>query len=940
MSKQKLAYKTERGEGKDGVKNGGLKIDRYFTSGYEGKVPEMFNFTKTDIGIADDSGEYLFTQKDVEFPEGWSQLARKIVTSRYFYGEKETSKRENSAKGLVDRVTETFGEWGERQGYFSSVEDRNAFVDELRYLTLNQSMAFNSPVWFNTGINRIAGDGSDEQKIAYILDKDGNPQLMPKGKDLAYPQTSACFIQSVDDTMESIMQLAVNEALLFKYGSGTGTNLSTLRSSREKLSGGGKPSGPLAYWKFYDCVAEIVKSGGKTRRAAKMDILDISHPDILEFIESKSKEERKAWILEQNGIDAAEAIGTVAYQNTNISVRVTDDFMRAVENDEDWQTIPVHNKEMLNEMPKYKARDLLRKIAENAHECADPGMQYHDNINDMHTSPNTEPIFASNPCSEYMFLNNSSCNLASLNLMKFLVEDGDKITFDVEGFSKGVRTTAIAQDLEFDNSSYPTASIAKNSHEYRPLGTGYANLGSMLMFLGIPYDSDEGRVVGGAITALLTGKVYETSTEMAEKVGAFKGYEKNKEPMMKVMRKHRDALSGIDRDKIPKGLETIFDEAKRTWDNVVERGEMYGFRNAQATVLAPTGTIGLMMDCDTLGIEPSTGLVQTKLLSESGKLKIVNQTVEPSLVRLGYNKKQVKDMVEYVLEKETMEGAPHISEEHLSIFDTSNKPKHATRTISYQGHIDMMAAAQPFISGAISKTVNLPQEATVEDIEGIYFDAWKKGLKSIALYRDGSKLRQPLSFTDKETYAPVRRKLPTTADSKRHKFDISGHEGYFHVGFFENGDLGELFLNMSKHGSTVKGLADSIGILTSIALQYGVPPIALYEKFRHQKFEPRGMIKEGHPDIHTADSVMDYIWNYIGKEFLDVENKGEELEEIIDEYSDNTRVKKKQNKVNGKLVEEELGGFCLVCGDQMIKKGHCREICLKCDHEELSGCGG
>ncbi len=908
-----------------------LKFEKYFTE--KGRnVYDMFDWDKTNVKIENDDGSVNFIQKDVEFPSTWSPLARKIVASKYFFGEEGTNERENSAKDLIGRVSGTFSEWAKKQNYFSTPEEIDAFRDELSYITLDQRASFNSPVWFNVGTHRLSNQ-SDDRKEMYIIEE-GEAKRIPKGKDREYPQTSACFIQSVDDTMEDIMELAKKEALLFKYGSGTGTNLSSLRSSKEKLSGGGKPSGPLAYWAFYDKVAGIVKSGGKTRRAAKMDILNIDHPDIMEFIHSKSKEEEKLHILKKEGISSQEAQDSVNYQNTNISIRIKDKFIEAVENNEKWQTIPVHNKELSDEMPSYPAKEMLEEISKSTWACGDPGMQYDDNINRWHTCPNSGKINASNPCSEYMFLDDSSCNLASLNLRKFLNEDG---SFDTEAFSKTIRTIAIAQDLEFDNSGYPTKEIAKNSHEFRPLGMGYANLGSLVMSQGLAYDSDESRAIAASITALLTGKVYETSTEIAESLGTFKGYEKNKEPMLKVMEKHRAELQNINREKLPKGLENILDEAEKTWGNVIERGKKYGFRNAQATALAPTGTIGFMMDCDTLGIEPEIGLVQKKLLSDGGNIERVNKTVDVTLEKLGYDEDTSKKILKYIKENETVEGSPEIKEEHLAVFDTANKPKGAERTISPKGHLKMMASVQPFLSGAISKTVNLPEESSVEDIKQTYLDAGKIGLKSVALYRNNSKATQVLSFSEKkleEKVKPFRRKLPVTAPGFRHKFDIAGHEGYIHTGLFDDGKLGEIFITMSKEGSTVGGLMDAIATLSSMSMQYGVPLEVLTNKFKHQKFEPSGLVFEGHPEIKTADSVLDYIFHYLEKEFLNGEKNNHGVQEKPSKEKLPNKNDKKQNQ-----EDVLLGGFCPICGEQMLKEGNCKEICA-CGHMDMTGCGG
>ena len=667
-----------------------------------------------------------------------------------------------------------------------------------------------------------------------------------------------------------------------------------------------------------------------------MNSLRVDHPDIREFIEAKSKEQKKIEILMDNGIPGKEAIESVSYQNVNLSVRVTDEFMRAVEEDKIWQTVPVHNKELAEKMPKYKARDLLRLIAEGTWACGDPGTQYHDTINSWHTCPNTGPINASNPCSEYMHVDDSACNLASQNLRAFLNGDG---SFNVDDFKRAVRVTAISQDLEIDNSSYPTLEIARNAHRLRPLGMGYANLGSLIMSMGLPYDSDESRAIAASITALMTGTVYETSAEMAEKLGAFGEYDKNKESMLQVMEKHRTALSGIQREKLPKGLEKVLDSAEEVWDNVIERGKKYGFRNAQASVLAPTGTIGFMMDCDTKGIEPEIGLVQRKLLAEGGILKIVNGTVEFALEKLGYDRQKIESIKRYVLENETIEGS-ELKEEHLPIFDCANKPKSRKRTISPMGHIKMMAAVQPFLSGAISKTVNMPNEATVENIEEIYMNAWKMGLKAVAIYRDESKRMQPLSFTksklEDKVGVPVRRKLPNTTDSKRHKFNIAGHEGYLHVGLYPDKTPGETFINMSKEGSTIGGLMDSIWALISIALQHGVPLKSLVNKFKDQKFEPYGIVLEGDTEgengIRTATSIPDYIFRFLEKQFLN----GNESQPAKD--GKNNPDNGEGNKNDGEIIEER-GKFCPTCGKQMIKKGHCEQRC-DCGYIDLAGCGG
>lgn len=926
---------SERGLEKKESKTG-LDYERHFTKGIgDRSVYEMFEWTPSDIEIKDDDmRKTVFTQKGAQFPKEWEYQPRQIVASKYFYGEQNTSERENSAKDLIGRVSDTFKEWAIKQAYFNTEEEANKFKDELAYLALSQRMAFNSPVWFNTGVHLRLKNKNQHQKNAYIVGTDGEPGPLPIGTEYKFPQTSACFIQSVDDTMESIMQLATNEAMLFKYGSGTGTNLSTLRSSREKLSGGGKPSGPLAYWAFYDKVASVVKSGGKTRRAAKMDILNVSHPDIMEFIKSKQREEEKARILMANGIPSEEAASTVSYQNTNISVRVPDEFMETLEKDGIWKTAPIHNEEIADQMPAYKARDIMKAIVEANLKSGDPGMQFDTTVNKWNTVPNTARINATNPCGEYNFVDNSSCNLASINLLKYRKPDG---TFDIEGFKSSVRTTAIAQDLEFDNSSYPTAEIAKNSHRLRPLGQGYANLGALFMSLGLPYDSEEAKAVAAAITALQTGTVYETSADLASRVGTFEEFEKNREPMLNVMNMHRAALSNIDKSRIPKGLENILEEAEKTWDRVIEKGEKFGYRNGQATVIAPTGTIGYMMGCDTLGIEPEFGLVKVKKLAGGGTLKIINTTIEPTLKNLGYNAAEIKSILNYVIEKATMEGAPHIKNEHLAIFDCAGKPEGAKRYISVDGHLKMMAATQPFISGAISKTVNLPSTATPQEVEDTFVKGWKMGLKAIALYVDGTKGLQPLSFQqnrkaeDIGKVRPVRKKLPNERLSITHKFAVVEHEGYITAGLYEDGTLGEIFINMSKQGSTIGGLMDAFATSISIGLQHGVPLELLVKKFTNQKFEPYGIVYEGHPEIKTATSIIDYIFNWLGKKFTkgNGNSKTESIEAAAPE-AETTR----------QSVSTKPETFCPHCGEAMTEKGNCNKVCLKCNHLDPTGCGG
>jgi ribonucleoside-diphosphate reductase alpha chain len=847
---------------------------------------------KRSAEITDDSGKVIFKQENVEVPKNWSVLATKVVVSKYFYGELNTSEREASARQLINRVSRTIADWGREGGYFASDQDAEIFYDELTWLCLNQYGSFNSPVWFNCGLYHQYGVGKHSGPGNYYYDVQTR-SVQQANTQYEYPQCSACFIQSVGDTMEDIMELARAEAMLFKYGSGTGTDLSTLRSSREKLSGGGRPSGPLSFLKVYDAIASVVKSGGKTRRAAKMNTLKVWHPDIKEFIEAKPKEERKAWSLIEQGYSGdfnGEAYGSIAFQNENLSVRVTDDFMRAVETDGDWTTRWVTDQ--TKKGPTYKARDLLLSMAEGTWQCGDPGLQYEDTIQRWHTCKNTAPINSSNPCSEYMFLDNSACNLASLNLMKFLRADG---TFDVERYKAAVEIYITAQEIIVDNASYPTHDIALNSHLFRPLGLGFANLGSLIMAMGYPYASDEGRGLAGALTAIMHLHAYSQSARIAEKIGPFEGFAKNREPMLQVMEMHRDAVKGIHRS-CPTYLR---DAAQRCGDEAIELGRRHGYRNSQVTVLAPTGTIAFMMDCDTTGVEPDIALVKYKLLAGGGMLKIVNRTVPMALRKLGYNESQIADIVKYIDDNDTIEGAPHITETHLAVFDCAFKPLKGKRSIHYMAHLRMMSAVQPFLSGAISKTVNMPQESTVEDIMNAYAEGWKLGLKAVAIYRDGSKRSQPLNTSKTNNSAalakaaaeeaeqfkkrvleleteikdlrtrlntPMRHRLPDTRRAVTHRFDIAGHEGYITVGLYEDGSPGELFITMAKEGSTIGGLMDTIGTLVSLALQYGVPLETLVNKFAHQRFEPSGFTKN--PDIPIAKSITDYLFRWLGCEFI------------------------------------------------------------------------
>lgn len=816
--------------------------------------------------IKDESGKLMFEQKDVEIPETWTQLATNVIVSKYFYGENGTPERERSVKQLIHRVTRTIADWGIADGYFASPEDGENFYRELTWLCLNQHGAFNSPVWFNVGLHHMYGVSGAKCNWRW------NPETMDVEQPenpYEYPQGSACFIQSVDDNMEAIMRLATSEAMLFKFGSGTGTDLSTLRSHRERLSGGGKPSGPLSFMRVYDQIAAVVKSGGKTRRAAKMQSLKIWHPDILEFIECKWKEEQKAHcLIEKGGYEAnfnGEAYSSILFQNANLSVRLTDEFMQAVERDQKWQTHWVTDQKI--EGPAWEAKWLLTRMAECAWQCGDPGVQYDTTINRWHTCPNSGRINASNPCSEYMFLDDTACNLASINLMKFRQPDG---TFDVERFKAACRLYFIAQEILVDHASYPTADIARNSHLFRPLGLGYSNLGSLIMAEGDAYDSEAAYGLCGSITALLHGSANLTSAEMAAVMGPFEGYALNREPMLRVMQMHRDSVEKIN-DAGPQNLK---EAARQLWDDVLALGRKVGFRNAQATVLAPTGTISFMMDCDTTGIEPDIALVKYKQLAGGGMLKIINNTVPLALNKLGYDDPQIKAICEYIDKNDTIEGAPDLSDEHLAVFDCAFKPASGVRSINWKAHVRMMAAAQPFLSGAISKTVNMPNDVTPQDIADAYFWGWQLDLKALAIYRDGSKQSQPLntSASDKKevaekiVYQPRRERLPDTRQSITHKFNVGGHEGYINVGQFPDGRPGELFITMAKEGSTVGGMMDAFGTSISIALQYGVPLEALVNKFSHMRFEPMGHTTN--PDIRIAKSVVDYIFRWMGMQFL------------------------------------------------------------------------
>jgi ribonucleoside-diphosphate reductase alpha chain len=815
----------------------GLVIRRRFTRADTHPFDDV-EWEHRDAVIHDEKGSVVFEQENVEFPVTWSQLATNVVVSKYFRGALGGSERERSVKQMIGRVVRTIRDQGDRQGYFATSTDAEAFESELTHLLVQQKASFNSPVWFNVGIE---------------------PQ----------PQCSACFILSVQDTMESILDWYRKEGIIFKGGSGSGVNLSKIRSSKERLGGGGTASGPVSFMKAADASAGVIKSGGKTRRAAKMVILNLDHPDVVEFIRCKEEEEKKAWALIDAGYDASldgPAYASVFFQNANNSVRATDAFMQAAVEDREWQTRYVLDGKVAN---TYRARDLLRMVAHSTHVCGDPGMQFDTTINDWHTCPNSGRINASNPCSEYMHLDDSACNLASLNLMKFVDESGD---FDTESFRHAVDIMITAQDIVVDNSSYPTEAIGRNARSFRQLGLGYANLGALLMSLGLPYDSESGRQYAAAVTALMCGEAYAQSARLAAQLGSFAGYAANREPMLGILARHRGYAYKLDSTFVP--LE-LLSAAREVWDEACTEGRERGLRNAQVTVLAPTGTIAFMMDCDTTGVEPDIALVKYKKLVGGGVLKIVNKTVPQALKRVGYESREVQDIVEHIDEHETIEGAPHLRDEHLPVFDCAFRAPEGTRSIHPLGHLRMMGAVQPFISGAISKTINMPKETTVEEIEDAYIEAWRLGVKAVAIYRDGCKRTQPLS-TGADSRAetgtvvterrPVRRRLPRDCHSLRHKFEIAGHEGYIHVGLYEDQTPGELFIKIAKEGSTIAGLMDTIGILTSMALQYGVPLDVLVSKFSHVRFEPSGFTKN--PEIPMAKSLIDYVFRFLGARFL------------------------------------------------------------------------
>ena len=930
-----------------------LRIARRFTT--EGVHPyDEVEWELRDARIA--QGENIaFEQSNVEFPKSWSQNATNIVAQKYFRGQPSSPERERSVRQMISRVAGTIAGWGRDRGYFATSEDADTFEAELAHILLHQMAAFNSPVWFNVGF--------EEQ-----------------------PQCSACFILSVEDTIESILEWNTQEGMIFRGGSGSGINLSRIRGSMEPLAKGGTASGPVSFMRGADAWAGTIKSGGKTRRAAKMVVLDVDHPDIRDFIWCKAREEEKAGALRDAGFDMridGDGFHSIQYQNANNSVRVTDEFMRAVENDEDWRLLARTTGEPVGD--PIPARELMREIAEAAWRCADPGVQYDTTINQWHTNPNTGPITASNPCSEYMSIDDSACNLASLNLMKFRQADG---TLDLESFQHVVDVVLLAQEIVVSPSSYPTEQIGKNARDFRQLGLGYANLGAYLMSNGVPYDSDAGRGTAAAITALMTGRAYRESARVAASIGPYEGYAVNREPHNSVMRMHRDASYAIpDASCTDEGLLAA---ARRTWDEAVDFGERHGYRNAQATVLAPTGTISFLMDCDTTGVEPDFSLVKFKELVGGGQMTIVNGTVPLALQTLGYSREETDRIVAHINAESTIVGAPGLAAEHLPVFDVAV----GERAISHMGHIKMMGAIQPFISGALSKTVNLPETATVEDIAEAYLEAWRLGIKALAIYRDGSKTAQALR-TDaqkevKETAGvdvdaavaealakapPQRRRMPRERQSITHKFSIGGHEGYITAGMYEDGSIGEIFLtDIGKEGSTLRGMMNSYATAISIALQYGVPLETLVQKFAYMRFEPEGITQN--PEIPFAKSMPDYIMRWLASRFLDAE-----IQEDLGILTDEVRARKSSQEaamstqggtsgptsgggngggnghagdgaaggepptasltdtppvVPAKVHGLDLGPACAQCGGMMQRTGSCY-TCSSCGNN--TGCG-
>ncbi len=941
----------------------GLSCKRLFTKA--GRHPfDEIDWELRTASIQNENGQTIFEQRNVEVPKDWSMTATNIVASKYFHGTLGSEERESSVRQLVSRVVDTITQWGVEGGYFRTEEDAENFHEELTHFLVRQKAAFNSPVWFNCGL---------WHKYRRSLDGGGwywDPATGSVNKETEayrHPQCSACFINSVQDNLPSILDLAKTEGMLFKWGSGTGTNLSPLRSSLEPLSGGGMASGPLSFMKGFDACAGVIKSGGKTRRAAKMVILNVDHPDIMDFIECKAKEERKAWTLIEAGYDPSldgEAYSSIFFQNANNSVRVTDEFMQAVIKNGEWATKTITTGEPVK---TYRARELMCKIAQAAWQCGDPGMQFHTTINKWHTCKATAPINASNPCSEYMFLDDSACNLASLNLIKFLTPDGE---FDIEAFRHAVDVVMTAQEIIVDNASYPTEKIARNSHDFRPLGLGYANLGALLMANGLPYDSEAGRDLAAAITAAMHGEAYLMSSRIAAEVGPFPGFAANRDPFLRVIFMHNcRVLVNINPRNVP---ESLWKTTKKVWDECLASGMKYGYRNAQVTVLAPTGTIAFMMDCDTTGIEPDLALVKYKKLVGGGFIKIVNNVVPMALLKLGYTDRQAGNIVNYIDQNGTIEGSPDLKSEHLPVFDCSLKPAKGKRSIHYMGHVRMMAAVQPFLSGAISKTVNLPAEATVNDIVKVYLEAWRMGVKAIAIYRDGSKRTQPLNTSNAKpkeesqvSQAEVvqsqvasqvsvaarldsggaglagkalRRRLPDERRAIIHHFSVGGQEGYLTVGLYEDGVPGEVFITMAKEGSTVSGLMDSFATAVSLALQYGVPLKVLCDKFSHTRFEPSGWSRN--PEIGYAKSLMDYIFRWLAIKFLPKEARPVEGPSLT-EAGTHEAIEIGQGALESNqpgLVGVGHDGdapACRECGAIMVRNGSCYR-CMNCG--STSGC--
>ncbi len=923
--KQKKLFAPQKGE-----KN--ISLKRIFTK--EGIHPfDEIQWVRRDVAVGGE--KKVFEQKNVEFPDFWSMNAVNITASKYLRGKLGSPEREDSLKTMISRVTRTIREWGEKFGYFASKEQAQIFEEELTHLIVYQMGSFNSPVWFNVGTRE-------------------------------HPQCSACFILSVKDDMNSILDWIKTEGMIFRGGSGSGVNLSPLRAKSEPLSQGGKSSGPVSFMRGADSVAGMIKSGGTTRRAAKMVVLDIDHPDILDFVRAKADEEKKIRALMEAGYNMSdlnnEAWNSIQYQNANNSVRISDKFMESVERDETWETIyrtsgtPAH---------QYSARWLLNEIGQAAWECGDPGVQFDTTINKWHTCPNSGRINASNPCSEYMHIDDSACNLASINLLKFLREDG---TFMTKEFVAAVDTFILAQEIIVDGSSYPTPKIGENAHKFRQLGLGFANLGAFLMRKGIPYDSDEARAWAGAISSLMSGEAYRFSAVLAERMGPFEGFEINRDPMLNVIRMHGVASRAIDSFFVRD--EQLMEESRMVWEKAYNLGKRNGFRNSQVTVIAPTGTISFMMDCDTTGIEPDFSLVKYKQLVGGGMMKIVNASVESALENLGYLENERREIVSWISEHGTSEGAPHIKNEHLPVFDCAVRPEKGTRSISWKGHVKMVGAVQPFISGAISKTFNMSNETTKEEIADAYMMAWKLGIKAFAVYRDGSKATQPLNTSassksktgksNREEFV-YRKRLPSTRISETHKFSIAGHEGYLTYSMYEDGRLGELFIRMSKQGSTLSGLLDVFAISVSLALQYGVPLKELAQKFVYTRFEPAGFTEN--QDIRIATSIVDYIFRYLVFRFLGPDDLSEfgmtpllsENAEIQKENGENEvaevtmkvattvtphsvsseeSLSIKTQKEKGRSVSTDIA--CRKCGGIMVRTGTC-STCLQCG-DSSGGC--